>query len=419
MYVAVSWDWLIVFISFWAAVFGAFTSIEVICHLLRVLVERKLDRKAGSSSQIGKNNTALKKSSFSLADNQKSFLDKMTDAKMTFLNMLIAAIALGACGIWGMHFIGIHSLSFFVIPDSLLDQEAAILAQGLLNNSYYVPLNLNVLYTTLSLFIGVLSVYFGLLTAAWAFGLFNPNVQNISNEMLDSDKDEQKTPVTPVSPNEVDKKPSFNAELVDSEEMSSKFNESPLQSTTEKKKVAMRSNLSIRIPKTKQTALKRLMVKMKMEMDARKYLQKYTFFSLSKKNQAIFVLGGVLTGFGVAGMHYCGMAAMRIENVKMTMNPIHLSLSIIVASVVATVALWILFFLRSRHAVFASSLVMGLAVCSMHYLATAGIIYEYVQGYNTEKVLWEISGFDNELVSAHLAFSIELGILNYVHRFLK
>ncbi|HZT62144.1 MAG TPA: MHYT domain-containing protein [Burkholderiales bacterium] len=77
-------------------------------------------------------------------------------------------------------------------------------------------------------------------------------------------------------------------------------------------------------------------------------------------------LGGVLTGLGVALMHYTGMAAM-IMPAKITYDPTLFWASIAIAIVAATVALWLAFNLRGNLQRFGSAFVMGIAVCGMHY----------------------------------------------------
>src|SRR5499427_7534248 len=51
------------------------------------------------------------------------------------------------------------------------------------------------------------------------------------------------------------------------------------------------------------------------------------------------LLGGVVTGLGVAAMHYSGMAAMRMP-ARMSYDPQLFGLSIVIAVVAATAALW-------------------------------------------------------------------------------
>jgi len=77
-------------------------------------------------------------------------------------------------------------------------------------------------------------------------------------------------------------------------------------------------------------------------------------------------LGGVLTGLGVALMHYTGMAAM-IMPAKISYDLTLFLASIVIAIVAATVALWLAFNLRGNLQRFGSAFVMGIAVCGMHY----------------------------------------------------
>jgi len=77
-------------------------------------------------------------------------------------------------------------------------------------------------------------------------------------------------------------------------------------------------------------------------------------------------LGGVLTGAGVALMHYTGMAAM-IMPAKISYDPTLFWAANAIAIVAATVALWLAFNLRGNLQRFGSAFVMGVAVCGMHY----------------------------------------------------
>lgn len=78
------------------------------------------------------------------------------------------------------------------------------------------------------------------------------------------------------------------------------------------------------------------------------------------------VLGGLTTGLGVASMHYLGMAAMRLHG-DVSYDPMLVGLSVLIAVVAATAALWAALNIKSPVAVTAASLVMGAAVSSMHY----------------------------------------------------
>ncbi|MGD1221065.1 MULTISPECIES: MHYT domain-containing protein [Streptomyces] len=78
------------------------------------------------------------------------------------------------------------------------------------------------------------------------------------------------------------------------------------------------------------------------------------------------VLGGLTTGLGVASMHYLGMAALRLHG-HVRYDPTLVALSVAIAVVAATAALWAALNIKSPVAVALASLVMGGAVSSMHY----------------------------------------------------
>jgi len=83
------------------------------------------------------------------------------------------------------------------------------------------------------------------------------------------------------------------------------------------------------------------------------------------RGRALF-LGGLTTGLGVASMHYLGMAAMHLHG-DVSYDPMLVGLSVLIAVVAATAALWAALNIKSPVAVTAASLVMGAAVSSMHY----------------------------------------------------
>ena len=84
------------------------------------------------------------------------------------------------------------------------------------------------------------------------------------------------------------------------------------------------------------------------------------------------VLAGVFTGIGVAGMHYTGMAAMRMP-ARMSYSPSLFGLSVVIAIVAATAALWAALRLRGTGATLGAAVIMGIAVSSMHYTGMAAM----------------------------------------------
>jgi NO-binding membrane sensor protein with MHYT domain len=84
------------------------------------------------------------------------------------------------------------------------------------------------------------------------------------------------------------------------------------------------------------------------------------------------LLGGSIIGIGVAGMHYMGMWAMRMPD-TMGYNLVLLVLSVIIAMVAGTAALWCATRLSGLGATLGASLIMGVAVSGMHYTGMAAL----------------------------------------------
>ncbi|MBC8993391.1 MULTISPECIES: MHYT domain-containing protein [Micromonospora] len=82
--------------------------------------------------------------------------------------------------------------------------------------------------------------------------------------------------------------------------------------------------------------------------------------------------GGFFTGAGVAAMHYTGMAAMRLDG-SFGYDPLRVTLSVVIAIVAATVALWLAMTVRRGLAIAASALVMGIAVNGMHFTGMSAL----------------------------------------------
>ncbi|MFE0702399.1 MHYT domain-containing protein [Streptomyces sp. NPDC058872] len=87
------------------------------------------------------------------------------------------------------------------------------------------------------------------------------------------------------------------------------------------------------------------------------------------------LVGGLTTGLGVASMHYTGMAALRLHG-RVRYDPLLVSLSVLIAVLAATAALWAALHIRAPAAVAVASLVMGAAVSSMHYTGMLAVRVE-------------------------------------------
>ncbi|MET9360829.1 MHYT domain-containing protein [Streptomyces sp. NPDC006632] len=84
------------------------------------------------------------------------------------------------------------------------------------------------------------------------------------------------------------------------------------------------------------------------------------------------VTGGTITGLGVATMHYLGMAGIKM-NGEFEYNTFVVSISVVIAVVAATAALWAAVSVHGFMASLVASLVMGVAVSGMHYTGMAAL----------------------------------------------
>ncbi len=94
--------------------------------------------------------------------------------------------------------------------------------------------------------------------------------------------------------------------------------------------------------------------------------------SQEKVGRRELLLGSLAMGGGIATMHYIGMAAMRM-NCTCTYNWRVVALSVVIAIVVSAVALGSLRYkslMAGAHR-FAAAVLLGVAICSMHYTGMA------------------------------------------------
>jgi len=84
------------------------------------------------------------------------------------------------------------------------------------------------------------------------------------------------------------------------------------------------------------------------------------------------LVGGAITGVSVAFMHYTGMSAMRM-NAHLSYDTTLVVASYIVAVLAATVALWCTVVVTGARMTVTAALIMGVAVCGMHYLGMSAV----------------------------------------------
>jgi len=109
-------------------------------------------------------------------------------------------------------------------------------------------------------------------------------------------------------------------------------------------------------------------------------------------------IGGVIIGLGVASMHYLGMDAISVPEMMKYNIPL-VALSVVIAIVAGTAALWAGLNLRGIWPTIAASLIFGVAVTGMHYTGMAAMkLYAgtggiYGAGQNTVTAGEAVSGF--------------------------
>ena len=97
-----------------------------------------------------------------------------------------------------------------------------------------------------------------------------------------------------------------------------------------------------------------------------------TFIVGFREGTRPLVLGGVIIGLGVASMHYIGMSAIRVQD-SLSYNPLLVAASVIIAVIAGTAALWAALRLNTLWSTIVASLIMGVAVSGMHYTGMAAL----------------------------------------------
>jgi NO-binding membrane sensor protein with MHYT domain len=99
--------------------------------------------------------------------------------------------------------------------------------------------------------------------------------------------------------------------------------------------------------------------------------------------------GSILAGLGVCVMHYMGMYAMNLRaEMRLDMTTVGLSIAIAIAA--AGAALWLAFHVRDNLHRIAAALVMGVAVCAMHYTGMAAA--DFICIAQQPAVAWSVGG---------------------------
>ncbi|PKK12312.1 MAG: hypothetical protein BUE48_018215 [Thermomonospora sp. CIF 1] len=94
--------------------------------------------------------------------------------------------------------------------------------------------------------------------------------------------------------------------------------------------------------------------------------------SFGRMRPPALVTGGVTAGLGVAGMHYLGVRAMRLPG-RISYDAAFVALSVVIAIVAATAALWFASRVAGTWATMGAAAGMGVAVSGMHYTGMAAV----------------------------------------------
>jgi NO-binding membrane sensor protein with MHYT domain len=98
----------------------------------------------------------------------------------------------------------------------------------------------------------------------------------------------------------------------------------------------------------------------------------FAIVGLGSRSFFAIVLAGIFMGSGVAAMHYMGMAAMQMgAEVTYDMTIVWISVAIGISA--SCVALWMAFYLTARWQMVVAALIAGVAVCGMHYTGMAAV----------------------------------------------
>ncbi|WP_285761905.1 MHYT domain-containing protein [Nocardiopsis ansamitocini] len=130
-----------------------------------------------------------------------------------------------------------------------------------------------------------------------------------------------------------------------------------------------------------------------------------TMVTLLDQSAKSLLLAGTITGLGVAGMHYTGVASMRL-NGHLTHDYVFVAVAVVIAVVAATAALWAILNVRGKLATVGAALVMGVAVSSMHYVGMLGMGVEAHTGTTAALTALDGAGASDVFVPLSVALTV-------------
>jgi NO-binding membrane sensor protein with MHYT domain len=101
--------------------------------------------------------------------------------------------------------------------------------------------------------------------------------------------------------------------------------------------------------------------------------------------------GGLIIGCGVAAMHYTGMAAVEVPTDRLAYDPALVAVSVVIAVTAGIAALWAALTLDTMWSTVVAALIMGVAVSGMHYTGMAALRVDAAPG-QVLSTSWTASG---------------------------
>ncbi|KTD50032.1 sensory box histidine kinase/response regulator [Legionella quinlivanii] len=145
----------------------------------------------------------------------------------------------------------------------------------------------------------------------------------------------------------------------------------------------------------------------------------FALFILRSDNHSVsnLIAGGIVIGLGIASMHYAGMEGMRVH-VQIHYIITTFFLSILIAILASEAALWLA--LESNrgssrkqfYTKMLSALVMGIAICGMHYTGMAAAVFTplaahgpHIETVNQDLLAFFVAGITGLIISLALMVS--------------
>ncbi|MFJ7825881.1 EAL domain-containing protein [Psychrobacillus sp. NPDC096623] len=147
--------------------------------------------------------------------------------------------------------------------------------------------------------------------------------------------------------------------------------------------------------------------------------------NLPRQNLWTYFFAGIAMGTGISSMHYLGMYGMEMDVVH-TYNPILFLASICIAIVVSVIAVYIFSTVQKYETNYKVqliiSLIIGLAISSMHYTGMAAINFYIPKGYEMNLSHSHSTEMYGLAIIVTLGMTILLGILllsSFIDRFIE